>query len=54
MPANSLIRTDTGTNLAQKQKIHSFVQANLAQNSKISYNVQVGGAHYEIKKRNVS
>ena len=40
MPANSLIRTDTGTNLAQ--------------NSKISYNVQVGGAHYEIKKRNVS
>ena len=39
--------------LAQSQEITIFVKDELAQKTKIYYNVQVGGAHYEIKKRNV-
>lgn len=30
------------------------MQDKLAQNIEIYYNVQVGGAHYEISKRNIS
>ena len=39
--------------LAQSQEIAVFVKNELAQKIKIYYNVQVGGAHYEIKKENV-
>lgn len=39
--------------LAQNEDLTIFVQDELAQKIKIYYNVQVGGAHYEIKKGNV-
>ena len=39
--------------IAQSQEITIFVKDKLAQKIKIYYNVQIGGAHYEIKKGNV-
>lgn len=39
--------------LAQNDELTIFVKDKLAQKTKIYYNVQVGGAHYEIKKGNV-
>ena len=39
--------------LAQSQEVAVFVKDELARKIKIYYNVQVGGAHYEIKKGDV-